>query len=150
MRCFTWDAWSRTNRPEKKIYDSTLECSDFLLGMAFHFCCMSLKGSLKYKPLKYIFKLCVYKPSPPTEWTSNYIVVAIYWGAELTAYWTALFSVLISARGIAQGCSLSPCNIFSRCNVASETLRQRKCLTRWWFQLFFIFTPILGDDSHFD
>eukprot|EP00434_Breviolum_minutum_P015522 symbB.v1.2.013671.t2/scaffold949.1/size149710/2 len=27
-----------------------------------------------------------------------------YMGAELTAYWTALFSLLISARGIAQGC----------------------------------------------
>ena len=23
-------------------------------------------------------------------------------------------------------------------------------ITRWWFQIFFIFTPILGEDSHFD
>ena len=24
------------------------------------------------------------------------------------------------------------------------------CLTRWWFQIFFIFTPKFGEDSHFD
>ena len=24
------------------------------------------------------------------------------------------------------------------------------CITRWWFQTFFMFTPNLGEDSHFD
>jgi len=25
-----------------------------------------------------------------------------------------------------------------------------KCKTRWWFQIFFIFTPKLGEDFQFD
>ena len=30
------------------------------------------------------------------------------------------------------------------------TGRQDPSNTRWWFQIFFIFTPKIGEDSHFD
>ena len=28
--------------------------------------------------------------------------------------------------------------------------KQIPCLSRWWFQICFIFTPNFGEDSHFD
>ncbi len=37
---------------------------------------------------------------------------------------------------------------FEKCDVLEGTVSPKS--SRWWFQICFIFTPILGEDSHFD
>ena len=32
----------------------------------------------------------------------------------------------------------------------ADDFRRQQKMARWWFQIFFIFTPNLGKDSHFD
>ena len=39
---------------------------------------------------------------------------------------------------------------FWKASSSKPSLVRVLCLTRWWFQKFFLFSPLLGEDYHFD